>query len=278
RLLPRITDVQQSLRDAVHELPGYEAVQRVLIQCTAARETPTPSGASVEQTSIIVRESVVVDSLSFAYTDAVPVFIAAHASIAAGRMTAVTGPSGSGKTTLVDLLLGLLRPSDGRILVDGAPLRDDQLRAWRDAVAYVPQDALLFHDTVLANLLWACPEATQERIMRALRQSAANEFVDRLPDGLHTVVGDRGVRLSGGERQRLALARALLREPTLLVLDEPTSALDMESEARILEALRALRGAVTIFLVSHRPAPLRAADVVYVLDAGVIRRQVSGAL
>lgn len=279
RLLPRLMDVQQSLRDAVHELPGYEAVQRVLAACEAAREVSvSASSPTGRRAPIVIRDRVEFDDLMFAYADGSAVLAGVHASVPAGRITAVTGPSGAGKTTLVDLMLGLLHPSSGRILIDGHPLRADRLDAWRDAIAYVPQEPLLFHDTVLANLRWARPAATDAEVARALEQAAADEFVARLPHGLRTVVGDRGVRLSGGERQRLALARALLRQPTLLVLDEATSALDAASEARILTALVALRGSVTTFLVSHRAAPLRHADVVYVLEGGTLRAQLSGAV
>lgn len=278
RLLPRLMDVQQSLRDALHELPGYEAVQRVLAACAAAREVPVQAPSAAANASIVVRDRLEFDDLSFAYDGGSPVLAGVRATVPAGQLTAVTGPSGAGKTTLVDLVLGLLLPSSGRILVDGRPLAGDRLDAWREAIAYVPQEPLLFHDTIRANLRWARPGATDAELTRALEQAAAAEFVDRLPHGLQTVVGDRGVRLSGGERQRLALARALLRRPTLLVLDEPTSALDAVSEARILGALAALRGSVTTFLVTHRAAPLRLADVVYVLDGGTLRPQLSGAV
>lgn len=278
RLLPRLMDVQQSLRDAVHELPGYEAVQRVLAACSAAREVSVSASPTGPRAPIAIRDRVEFDDLTFAYAGGPAVLAGVHASVPAGKITAVTGPSGAGKTTLVDLVLGLLHPSSGRILIDGHALRADRLDAWRDAIAYVPQEPLLFHDTVLANLRWARPAATDAEVVRALEQAAADEFVERLPHGLHTVVGDRGVRLSGGERQRLALARALLRQPTLLVLDEATSALDAASEARILKALVALRGSVTTFLVSHRAAPLRHADVVYVLEGGTLRAQLSGAV
>jgi len=125
---------------------------------------------------------------------------------------------------------------------------------------------------------WANPLATPADVWAALGAAAADAFVRRLPAGLDTVVGDRGVRLSGGERQRLALARALVRHPSLLVLDEPTNAIDAESEERILDALDALRGSVTVVLVSHRPAPLARADAVYVIDGGSLRRQLSGAV
>jgi ATP-binding cassette, subfamily C, bacterial len=276
RLLPRLMDVQQTLRDAIHELPGYETVQRTLAECVAAREIPvaTRSGGR----SMILRDSLRFDRLSFAYDGGPAVLRPLEASVPAMKWTAITGPSGAGKTTLADLVLGLLRPTAGRILLDGVPLADAHIDDWRKAVAYVPQEPLLFHDSIAMNLQWAQPDATAEDMASALRQADADEFVRRLPDGLDTVVGDRGVRLSGGERQRLALARALLRHPTLLVLDEATSALDAESETRILRAIGALRGSTTVLLVTHRAAPLRHADVIYLLRDGLLRLQPADAV
>ncbi len=273
RLVPRLMDVQQSLRFAIHELPGFEVVLRLLDASAAAREVGA-SGSAAAPTTIHV--GIAFDQVSFAY-DTTPVLRDASCVIPAGRITAFAGPSGSGKTTLVDLVLGLVTPTAGVIRVDGEPLNAERLASWRAAVAYVPQESLLFHDTILANLQWANPQATITNVWEALRAAAADEFVRRLPAGLDTVVGDRGVRLSGGERQRLALARALLRRPALLVLDEATSAVDAESEARILDAIQALRGSITTILVSHREAPLRRAEIVYRLSGGTIRRQLSDA-
>ncbi len=273
RLVPRLMDVQQSLRFAVHELPGFQIVRRLLDASAAAREAGAAEPVAAPMT---VRTGIAFDGVSFTY-DTVPVLRGVSCVIPAGRITAFAGPSGSGKTTLVDLVLGLVTPGAGTIRIDGAPLTAEQLPAWRAAVAYVPQESLLFHDTILANLQWANPRATTTDVWEALRGAAADDFVRRLPAGLDTVVGDRGVRLSGGERQRLALARALLRRPALLVLDEATSAVDLESEGRILDAIDALRGSITTILVSHRAAPLRRAETVYQLSDGTIAPQLSDA-
>ncbi len=277
RLLPRLMDVQRSLRDAVHEIPGYEAVRRVLVDAAAAREAP-PRVAESAAAPFALRDAVRFADVFFAHPGGADVLAGATARFPAGRFTVITGASGAGKTTIVDLVLGLLRPTAGRILLDGTPLADDRLEAWRASVAYVPQEPLFFHDSIRANLLWARPGATEPELLAALRQADAGGFVDRLPRGLDTVMGDRGVRFSGGERQRLSLARALLRRPTLLVLDEPTSALDAESEARVLAAVAALRGTTTTLMVTHRPAPLRQADVVYGLEGGRLLAQLSGAV
>lgn len=187
-----------------------------------------------------------------------------------GEFIALSGPSGAGKSTLADLLLGLLRPSNGEVLVDGAPLDHSNLRRWRASCAIVPEVPYLFHDTVRANLAWPGRDLDPGRLRAALEAAAAAEFVTRLPRGLDTMVGERGGRLSAGERQRIALARALLREPTLLVLDEATGALDAATESRIVESLRALASRMTIFAVTHRRPLLDGAHRVLRLEAGRI--------
>jgi ATP-binding cassette subfamily C protein len=164
--------------------------------------------------------------------------------------------------------MGLLVPDTGRVLVDDVPVGAERVRSWRTSIGYVAQETFLFHDTVRANLLWARPEADDKEIWWTLRLAAAEGFVSGLPEGLETVLGDRGVRLSGGERQRIALARALLREPSLLILDEATSALDSENERRIQNAIDALRGQMTILIITHRLSTVHGADVIHVLEQG----------
>ena len=190
--------------------------------------------------------------------------------IPAGRTTAIVGPSGGGKSTLADLLIGLLTAGEGRVVVDGRTLDASWLQAWRASIGYVPQDAFVFHASVRANLLVARPEASDDEVWAALEAASARAFVARMPTGLDTVLGDRGVRISGGERQRIALARALLREPALLVLDEATSNLDVENERRVQQAVDALRGHVTIVMIAHRLATVRNADHIHVVEAGKV--------
>ncbi len=190
--------------------------------------------------------------------------------IPARAMTAIVGPSGAGKSTMADLILGLLSPNHGTVCIDGKPLTGELLHCWRRSVGYVPQEAFLFHDTIRANLLWALPDAEDEDLWQVLSQAAADEFVSRMPRGIDEVVGDRGVRLSGGERQRIALARALLRRPSLLLLDEATSSLDTESERYIQEAINRLHGELTILIIAHRPSTIQRADRIVVLDKGQV--------
>ena len=173
-----------------------------------------------------------------------------------GSFVGIAGPSGAGKTTFADLLVGLYPPQAGTIRVAGEPLQGEPLRGWRESVSYVSQDPFLFHDTIRRNLLWARPDASEEELWAALRRAGAETLVERMPLGLETLVGERGTLISGGERQRIALARALLRRPSLLLLDEATNAIDVEGERAILMALRDAPGRPTIVMIAHREASL----------------------
>lgn len=182
--------------------------------------------------------------------------------VPAGQLTVITGPSGSGKTTLVDLVAGLLEPDNGRILIDGVSLADIDRHAWRRQIGYVPQEPLLVNDSVLRNVTLGEPGLTEDDARRALEAADAWDFVSALHEGLHSTVGERGGRLSGGQRQRLAIARALVHQPRLLILDEATSNLDPVSEQAVLETIRHLKGRLTMLAVSHDEGLVQAADQV----------------
>ena len=188
-------------------------------------------------------------------------------------MTALVGPSGAGKSTTADLLLGLLSPTKGEILVDGVPLMGEGLNAWCENIGYIPQEPLILNATVRENLLRFHPQASEEEMIEALKQSLAWPFVEKLPEGLDTVLGDKGVRISGGERQRIVLARVLIGKPKLIILDEATSALDYESESFIRETIRSLREKTTVLIIAHRMATIRGADRAIVLLNGEIAEQ-----
>jgi ATP-binding cassette, subfamily C, bacterial len=263
RVMPLVSGVEQEVQQLLNMLPELAAVL-ALERRLAPAESPSPE----RRGPLPLRDAVRLDAVSFRYEEAAqPALDALSLTIPAGQTTAIVGPSGSGKSTLADLLLGLLVPARGRVLVDETPLTVDLLAAWREQIGYVPQDSFHFHDTVRANLLWARPEASDAELLEALEIAAAG-FVTRLPQGLDTVLGDRGVRLSGGERQRIALARALVRRPSMLILDEATSSLDSENERRVQDAIERLHGRLTVLVITHRLTTVRLADSIHVLEAG----------
>lgn len=194
-------------------------------------------------------------------------------SLERGEKLVLLGRNGAGKTTAVNLLLGFLLPQSGAILVDGKPLEAACIRAWRTQVGYVPQDPLILNASVRENLTRFHPNATEDELIAALRKAMAWGFVSRLPDGLDTVLGDRGVRLSGGERQRIVLARVLLGHPSLIVLDEATSALDYESEMAFHDAIASFGKDAAVVLIAHHGATIAMADSAVVLEKGSVVEQ-----
>ena len=266
RLIPMLGGLQSGFQSFLNYIPAYTNIRDLECECMAAVESLSETSREAPP----LQRQLVFDNVSYSYQSDLPAVLSGlHLSIGAGKTTAIVGPSGAGKSTVADLAVSLLSPTQGQLLIDGLPLERDQLRSWRHNIGYVAQDTFIFHDTVRANLLLTKPDAGEGEITEALRAAAA-DFVFRLPKGLDTVLGDRGVRLSGGERQRLALARALLRQPSLLILDEATSALDVENEQRIQGAIEALRGKMTILVIAHRLSTIRNADVIYVLGDGQV--------
>ncbi|GGL27744.1 ABC transporter ATP-binding protein [Planomonospora parontospora] len=190
--------------------------------------------------------------------------------VAPGETIALVGPSGAGKSTVLSLVIGYLRPTSGRILLDGRDMEEIDLRSYRRFLSVVPQESILFEGSIRENVTYGLSGVSEERVRQALRDANALEFIDRLPGGLDTVVGERGARLSGGQKQRLAIARALIRDPRVLILDEATSALDTRSEALVQEALARLVAGRTVFVVAHRLSTVRGADRIVVMRDGRI--------
>ena len=232
----------------------------------AERERESTTG---KRSAPPLRQGIVLDSVDFGYGDR-EVLRDLTLSIPAGQFVAIIGPSGAGKTTIADLIIGLYHPQGGKVYVDGVSLAEIDLDEWRQMIGYVPQEMFLFHDTLIRNVTLGDDSISSEAVEQALRTAGAWDFVSQLPDRMNTVLGERGSRLSGGQRQRIAIARALVRNPKLLVLDEVTTALDPVTEAEICETLRQLRGEVAVVSISHQPAMREAADIVYHLEHGTV--------
>ncbi|MEP7213844.1 MAG: ABC transporter ATP-binding protein [Acidobacteriota bacterium] len=217
-----------------------------------------------------VRGAIDFEDVEFEYDKGVPVLkgISFHAE--AGKTTALVGSSGSGKSTILSLVLNFIQPTKGIIRIDGSDLQSVKLRDYRRQLGVVLQDNFLFDGTVLDNIKFSNPEASLAEIREVCRIANADEFIEQFPNGYDTVVGERGVKLSGGQRQRLAIARALLANPRILILDEATSSLDSESEALIQEGLNRLREGRTTFVIAHRLSTIRSADQILVVEAGEI--------
>lgn len=218
-----------------------------------------------------IARSVVYQDVTFLYEgQAIPALTDIDLVIQAGEMVAIVGSSGSGKTTLANLLPRFYHPTAGRVLIDGVDIQSFTLASLRAQIGIVSQEVVLFDDTVLNNIAFGKPHATEAEIVQAAKLAYAHEFVERLPQGYQTMVGEKGVKLSGGERQRLAIARAILRDPPLLILDEATSALDTESERVVQLALSNLMEHRTTLVIAHRLSTIQRADRIVVLDRGAI--------
>jgi ATP-binding cassette subfamily C protein len=246
--------------------------QRLTIGESAFLSLQRTIGKAVETGEVFVagrvptlQRGISFDAVSFGYGEH-RVLDRVSLEIPAGSLTTLVGPSGAGKTTLIDLLTGLLQPQSGAVRVDGAPLQEIDLRAWRRMIGYVPQENLLLHDTVLHNVTLGDPDLGRAETERALKEAGAWEFVAAMAHGIDSIVRERGGRLSGGQRQRIMIARALAHRPALLILDEATSALDPASEAAICRTLEQLRGRLTILAISHQAALVGAAGRVYRLE------------
>jgi ATP-binding cassette, subfamily B, bacterial MsbA len=189
------------------------------------------------------------------------------------QVTALVGESGAGKSSIVDVLIGLYQPTAGQIVVNGRALSDYRLSQWRQQIGVVSQDTFIFNDSIVENLRYGHPSASFTAVVEAAKAAQAHEFIELLPQGYHTIVGERGYRLSGGQRQRLALARALVKQPQILVLDEATSALDSESEKLIQQALDQFQQDRTVIVIAHRLSTIANADQILVLENGEIIEQ-----
>ena len=210
---------------------------------------------------------------SFSYGPDQEILKDINLTIEPGQVAALVGPSGAGKTTLVGLIARFYDPVRGCVRIDGKDIRTFKQRSLRQRISFVLQDTLLFHTTVWQNIAYGRPEASRDEIIRAAKLANAHEFIEQMPEGYDTIVGERGATLSGGQRQRIAIARAIVREAPILILDEPSSGLDANSEQLVFEALERLMQKKTCVVIAHRLATIQRADIIFVLNEGTIVEQ-----
>jgi subfamily B ATP-binding cassette protein MsbA len=248
--------------------PGLIAAERIFEFLDAPVEIDDRPDAAPLPT---LERDVTFDDVTFAYgEEGSPALANVSFTVPKGSVLALVGPSGAGKSTIVDVLSRFFEVQAGAVRVDGHDIRDVRVSDLRGLMGIVSQETVLFHDTVWANIAYGRPEATLEQVQAAARAANAHDFIEKMSDGYETVVGERGVELSGGQRQRIAIARALLRDPPILIFDEATSALDTESERLIQDAIERLLEGRTVFVVAHRLSTVQRADQILVLDEGRI--------
>lgn len=222
-----------------------------------------------------VRDKIELKNITFAYPNTEKlIFDHAQCEIPIGNSVGIVGTTGSGKSTIVDVLLGLLRAQEGEVLADGVNVMTDY-RKWLRNVGYIPQSIFMMDDTIRKNVAFGVPEdeIDEERIWKVLKDARLDEFVKKLPEGLETGIGERGIRISGGQRQRIGIARALYDDPEVLVLDEATSALDNDTEAAIMKSIEQLHGKKTLIIIAHRLQTIENCDIVYRVEDGKIKRE-----
>jgi ATP-binding cassette subfamily B protein/subfamily B ATP-binding cassette protein MsbA len=266
-LLNPVWSIVNSFSELQRSLAAMERVFEVL-----AMPADKPDRADAFDAPAVVNE-IVFEDVDFEYREGRPVVRDFDVSVPGGSVVALVGRSGAGKTTVTDLVARFHDPTKGRILVNGYDIRDFRLRTYRDLQAIVQQDVFLFDGSVRDNIAYGRNDATDAEVLDAARRANAHEFIERLPEGYETFVGERGVKLSGGQQQRLAIARAILADPQILILDEATSNLDTESEQLIQASMATLLAGRTTFMIAHRLSTIRKADLILLMEDGrVIER------
>ena len=246
---------------------GYERIQEILEIEARVRDLPRARQAPR------FKGRIEFDRVNFAYDEKSPVLKDVSFSIESGQVAAIVGPSGTGKTTIISLIPRFYDPQSGAVKIDGTDIRGYKLKSVREQISFVLQETLLFHASVWDNIAYGKPDATRSQILRAAKLANADEFIEKLPNGYRTMVGERGATLSGGQRQRLAIARAIIRDTPILILDEPTSGLDSASEQIVIEALDRLMESKTSIVVTHHLRAIRQADIVFVVkDAELVEQ------
>lgn len=259
--LLELPEIATRVTETLADLDRVRAIEAVI---------PEDAGDEAKAPLAEIRGDVAFENVSFEYVAGAPVLRHVSFRASPGTTTAIVGPSGAGKSTLFALLLAFYRPTEGRVTIDGRDLADVRLRDWRSQLAVVLQDDFLFDGTLAANIALSRPSATRAEIERAAELAHCTEIVRALPDGLDTMIGERGIKLSGGQRQRVSIARAILADAPVLLFDEATSSLDSEGELAIRDAMNELVRGRTVFIIAHRLSTVRSADQILVLDRGAL--------
>jgi ATP-binding cassette, subfamily B, bacterial len=267
RLLWPLTRLGETLDQYQRAMASTQRVMNLL-------DTPIAIDSGAKQLPVAsVKGEILFDNITFAYRNGQPIIKDLTLKVPAGQTIAIVGSTGSGKSTLVKLLLRFYDIQAGQIWLDGISIEDLRLKDLRNCMGLVSQDIFLFHGTVQENIAYARPDATQDELILAAKQAEAHDFIQQLPQGYNTLIGERGQKLSGGQRQRLAIARALLKDPPILILDEATSAVDNETEAAIQRSLDYITANRTTIAIAHRLSTIRYADCIYVMEHGKIVEQ-----
>lgn len=274
RMLPSFNRITGYLGSIMFNRPSIGAVYKDLVEIDELMKETEQRKA--DETEIRLKDSIRLEKLSFQYPESDKWILKdADLDIKKNISVAFVGSSGAGKTTVADLILGLLEPKSGRITVDGKDIRN-HMESWHNCIGYIPQTIYLMDDTIRANIAFGISEdkIDEQALQKALEEAQLDEFVSTLKDGLDTVIGDRGVKLSGGQRQRIGIARALYRDPQVLILDEATSALDNETEKEVMEAIDGLHGTRTLVVIAHRLSTIKKCDVIYEVGNGeIVKRE-----
>jgi ABC-type multidrug transport system fused ATPase/permease subunit len=265
RITGPLRDINSRRHELTRELPSFYKIDQILGEVTAHQKVQEGSRIFPGFTRDIVFSDV-----SFSYDGKTPVLKNLNLVIPKNRMTALVGASGSGKSTIVDLITRLIDPDRGAILVDGIDVREYTLQSYRQKLGVVSQEIFIFNDTVLANICYGSDEISLPRAVEAAKLANAHDFVVQLPDGYNAILGDRGAKLSGGQKQRIALARAMYKNPEILILDEATSSLDSESEKIIQDSISSIQKKYTVIAIAHRLSTIEGADTIFVIENGVM--------
>jgi subfamily B ATP-binding cassette protein MsbA len=246
---------------------GWERIREVLENEMQVRDLPRAKRAPR------FKGRIEFDHVDFSYNGGEPVLSDVSFTIKPGQLAALVGPTGAGKTTIISLLPRFYDLKAGQIRIDGTDIRNFKSKSLRQQISFVLQESFLFRATVAQNIAYGKPEATHKEIIRAAKLANADEFIEKMPEGYDTMVGERGVTLSGGQRQRITIARAIIRDAPILILDEPSAGLDAHSEKLVFDALANLMEGKTSIVIAHRLATVRRADVIFVIDEGQVVEQ-----